>query len=358
LVFAATGQKDTKTYSEAQLIERISAAIPTPIGAQGGPKLRSRVGVAIGDDAAVISPNGESDWVLSSDAFLEGIHFLPKTCPSDSVGYKSLVRATSDLAAMGATPRLFLLTLALPADRTRGWLDGFLQGMGKAVRQLGIRLVGGDTTKAPLVLISITVLGEVPKGCAVTRSGARPGDLIYVSGKLGRAQLGYELLRHARGATPRYRRLVEPHLYPEIRLKLGAWLARQRLASAMMDLSDGLSTDLARLCDSSKVGARLFESRIPRVQIREARPPARWKLDPLQMALHGGEDYELLFTVPPGNKHRLAKAPGFEELAEIGEITRDKAIVLSASGGHRERLKPQGWDPFRKPSLAGIEPKS
>jgi thiamine-monophosphate kinase len=198
-----------------------------------------------------------------------------------------------------------------------------------------------------LVSISITVAGKIEKGRAVARSGARPGDLIYVSDTLGRAQLGLELMQNRLGKTARYRRLLQPHLYPKIRLQLGAWLARQRLATAMMDLSDGLSSDLARLCDSSKVGARLFENRIPRVRIPADSKLAKFKLDSLQMALHGGEDYELLFTVSPDTRTELRSAPGFKELVSIGEITREKRILLETADGRTRPLRIRGWDSFR-----------
>jgi thiamine-monophosphate kinase len=335
-------------YSEVQLIERIRAEIPSISGPLLAASAPGNVALGIGDDGAVLSPQGDTDWVLSCDAFLEGVHFLSGSYPPDSVGYKSLVRATSDLAAMGATPTLFLLTLALPANRTGAWLGSFLQGMGRAARRLGLRLAGGDTTKFPLVSISLTVLGEVEKGAAITRSGARPGDHIYVSGRLGRALLGFELLRRGLGGGAKYRRLLKPHLYPEARLELGAWLARKRLASAMMDLSDGLSTDLHRLCGSSAVGARLIAERIPAVQIPAIPRLARGNLDPLSMALHGGEDYELLFTVPANKNSALRRAPGSAELTEIGEITRGREVVLVSSDGRGRRLKPQGWDPFKK----------
>lgn len=335
-----------KIRGESQLIERITATVPaedrTPSRFAWAHGLR----IGIGDDAAVLRSNGKTDWVASCDAFLEGVHFHFKDYAPDSVGYKSLVRATSDLAAMGATPRLFLLTLALPSSRTTTWLDKFLVGMARAARQLDIRLVGGDTSKFPLVSISITVLGEIENGRAATRVGARCGDFVYVSGTLGGAELGLELMRLGRGAKARYRHLLQPHLYPRIRLELGAWLARQRVASAMMDISDGLSTDLARLCDANKVGARLFGSRIPRVQIPDSPKLAKLKLDPLRMALHGGEDYELLFTVPRNRRAQLRNAPGFRQLAEIGEITREKRIMLVASDGTAQPLKPLGWDPF------------
>src|SRR5690242_12256312 len=171
---------------EAQLIERVRRAIPSR--ESGGLRL------GIGDDAAVIAARDGSEWVLSCDAFLEGVHFLANRHPADSAGFKALARATSDLAAMGAQPRLFLLTLALPASRTGKWLDGFLGGMGRAARQLGMRIAGGDSTKSARISASITVLGEVRRGLAVRRSGARPGDILCVSGRLGGAELGLKMV--------------------------------------------------------------------------------------------------------------------------------------------------------------------
>jgi thiamine-monophosphate kinase len=338
---------------EDQLIRRICRAIPSKIGPHEG-VLR----LGIGDDAAIVMPRGGAEWVLSCDAFLEGVHFFGDLHPPDSVGYKSLVRATSDLAAMGATPRFFLMTLALPSSRTGDWLDGFLSGMGRAARTLGMQLAGGDTAKSRMVSISITVLGEVvgavlgevALGRAVTRAGAHPGDLLYVSGRLGRAELGLELMRRGLGREQGLRRLLQQHLYPEIRLKLGAWLAEHSIASAMMDLSDGLSTDLARLCRASGVGARLRRNRIPQISISSAlsKRLGKPRLDPLKMALHGGDDYELLFTVPPHRAKSLRRAPGFSELTPVGEITTGKRILLVGDDGVATVLEPRGWDPFRK----------
>ncbi|HVB54867.1 MAG TPA: thiamine-phosphate kinase, partial [Candidatus Acidoferrales bacterium] len=272
---------------------------------------------------------------------------------ADSVGYKALVRAASDLAAKGATPRLFLLTLALPPSRTGAWLDSFLKGMGRAAQVLGMRLAGGDTTACPIVSISITVAGEAPRGHAIRRSGARAGDIIYVSGRLGRAQLGLELVLGGSHRIPAFRKLLQPHLYPHIRIELGAWLARHRVASAMTDISDGLSTDLGHLCTSSGVGARLWTDHVPRVEIpaRVTAKLGRTRLDgPLEMALHGGEDYELLFSVSPRKATLLRQAPEFAEAAAIGEITRGKQILLVESNGRATQLKPRGWDPFGRHS--------
>ncbi|MGA8142553.1 MAG: thiamine-phosphate kinase [Candidatus Acidiferrales bacterium] len=329
---------------EGQLVDRIARAVPSVSAHHPFHGVR----IGIGDDAAILSPNGRADWVLSCDAFLERVHFLAQAHPPDSVGYKSLVRATSDLVAMGATPRYFLLTLALPAPLTGRWLDAFLAGMGRAARSLGMRLIGGDTTKHRSVSISITVLGEIPRGHALTRSGANPGDLLYVTGELGRAQLGLEMVRRKLTHGRKLQNLLRPHLYPRIRVKLGEWLSRTKTATAMMDISDGLSTDLVRLCAASQVGARVEADRVPRVSIPENfnRAFGKRKLNALEMALHGGDDYELLFSVPPHRAKTLRSAPGFSDLTAIGVITRGRQVLLVGSGGSVSPLEARGWDPF------------
>jgi thiamine-monophosphate kinase len=328
---------------ERQLVEKIARAL-----AQQRPA-SSRLKMGIGDDAAVMSTGGHAELVLSCDTFLEDVHFQLKTHPPDSVGYKALARATSDLAAMGATPRFYLLTLALPNTRTGPWLDDFLKGMARASRELGIAIVGGDTTQSRTIFISITVLGEITPGRALTRCGAHPGDIIYVSGKLGRAQLGLELVLRGQARNRQLRAVTQPHLYPKIRIELGAWLAKQRIATSAMDLSDGLSTDLARLCAASQVGAKIHASKVPSVTIppAAARKLTNRQLDPLQLALHAGEDYELLFTVSPRQARKPGRAPGAAALTAIGEITRPRELILVANDGRERPLKSHGWDPFR-----------
>jgi len=333
--------------AETKLIERIARAVPSEIGLRRrGSGGKGWVRRGIGNDGAVLVP-GRRDWVLSCDAFLEGVHFLAEAHPPDSVGYKSLTRAVSDLAAMGATPRFFLLTLALPLSKTGSWLDGFLKGMARASRALGIRLIGGDTKKSSSVSISITVLGETAPGLAVARSGARPGDLICVTAGLGQAQLGLELVRKGLASKRGLRPLMEQHLYPTIRVKLGAWLARNGVASSMMDISDGLSTDLGRLCAASRVGARIYARDLPLAKAPAALL-ARLRLDPLEMALNGGDDYELLFTVPPEHVKRLQKAPGHRDIRAIGRIERGSRVFLVGTDGRAQPLESGGWDPFRK----------
>ncbi len=331
-------------HKEDQLVERIARKVPSILGHRASGVLR----LGIGDDSAILSPGGRSDWVLSCDAFLEGVHFLAKVHPPDSVGYKSLVRAASDLVAMGASPRYLVMTLALPASRIGTWLDGFLAGMARAARYLGMRLIGGDTTKSGSVSISITVLGEVPRGRALRRSGARPGDLIYVTGKLGRAQLGLELVRANLARRSGLQDVLRQHLYPRIPMKLGEWLAGSQIASAMMDISDGLSTDLTRLCAASRVGARIEAQHVPRVSIPAGLFRGARRMDPLQMALHGGDDYGLLIAVPRRRVNRLQRAPDFSSLTCIGEITPGRRILLVNDNGSTTALEAHGWDPFRR----------
>src|SRR4029077_1146298 len=187
----------------------------------------------IGDDAAVLRPSVGAEWVVTTDAFLENVHFLRKVHPPKAVGYKALARATSDLAAMGARPRYFFLTLALPAACAGAWLDEFLRGMARASRRFGLILAGGGTTKYPVVVTSLTVLGEVEKGKAILRSGAKPGDLLCVSGTLGEAELGLRLVQSKLYKQKRWAGLLKKHFYPEPRLTVGEWLAAHQYVSSM-----------------------------------------------------------------------------------------------------------------------------
>jgi thiamine-monophosphate kinase len=322
---------------EDQLIDRVSRRFPFT-----GDGLK----VGIGDDAAVLRPAPNKEYIVTTDAFLENVHFLRKVHPARAVGYKAVARATSDIAAMGARPRYFFLTLGLPDNCTGTWLDEFLGGMARAARRYGMLLAGGDTTKYPSVIASLAVLGEADRGRAILRSGARHGDLLCVSGRLGEAELGLQLIQRKFHRQKLWARLLRKHFYPEPRLALGQWLATHQCATSMIDTSDGLSTDLRHICKASGVGARVWASKIPAVKIP---PELRVKgFDPLKMALHGGEDYELLFTVPKRFSSRLPRKVGGVPVTVIGEITREKKVVLIGPDGISEPLQPRGWDPFRK----------
>jgi thiamine-monophosphate kinase len=321
--------------------------------------LRSAVRLGIGDDAALFAPRSGYETILTCDWFLEGTHFLRDRHPADSVGWKCLARAASDIAAMGGTPRCFLLSLALPNELTGSWLTGFLGGLRRASRNLQCPIAGGDTTRQNRVLINVTVVGEVRSGRALLRSGAKAGDIIYVSGRLGEAELGLSELRAARGKIRAADPMLRKHLYPEPRIALGRWLADHRLATAAMDLSDGLSTDLARLCESSKVGATISTSNLSAAAVQQSSVP-KWNgsrrsrsanIDSalrksLSLALNGGDDYELLFTVAPSKAHKIPSTYQDLKLTAIGEITPGPRLTLD-SNGRESNLNPAGWDPFR-----------
>ena len=312
------------------------------MAAQSGRRL-SGLRVGMGDDAALWRPRPGYETVLTCDYFLEGTHFLTDKHPPDAIGWKCLARALSDIAAMGGWPRCFLLSLALPTTHTGQWLTEFLSGLRRAAKRFGCVLAGGDTTVDRKVLISVTAVGEVPAGCELLRSAARPGDRIYVSGRLGEAELGLRLLRN-QGRPNRNDPRLGKHLYPEPRLALGQWLAAKRIPSAMMDISDGLSSDLPRLCAASQVGARINADALPVVRLNgKARAP---RFDPLSLALDGGDDYELLFTVNPRNVQRLPRSFHGLPLTRIGEITRERKLLLRDAHGRERHLLPHGWDPF------------
>lgn len=301
--------------------------------------------IGIGDDAALFRPKRGCETILTCDWFLEGTHFLRDKHPSDAVGWKCLARAVSDVAAMGGVPRCFLLSLALPESHTGRWLNEFLGGLQRAARKFGCVMAGGDTTRQREILINVMVVGEVRATRAVLRSGARAGDFIFVSGHLGGAELGLRLLRKSKGRANAQNPLLKKHFYPEPRLALGQWLCDRRLVTAMMDISDGLSSDLPRLCTASEVGARVESAKIPRVQISTSNRSRG--IDPQQLALHGGDDYELLFTIPPGKVNLLPRTFRGLPLTAIGKIAEKQKLVLLDERGHERPLAAGGWDPFR-----------
>jgi thiamine-monophosphate kinase len=311
-----------------------------------GRQLASGVILGIGDDAALFRPTSGREMVLTCDWFLEGTHFLSDKHPPASIGWKCLARAISDVAAMGGAPKCFLLSLALPNFRTSRWLDEFLRGLDRASRRFHCPLAGGDTTERNEILINITVVGEVRTGRALLRSGIRAGDIIYVSGRLGEAELGLRRLRQAKKIASIKSPLLRKHLYPEPRVRLGRWLAEKRLVTAMMDLSDGLSSDLPRLCEASRVGAVVHAAKLPSLPKTHLADIS--DSDALQLALHGGDDYELLFTVPPRKARRIPPLLDGLPLTAIGLITRDRRILISEGNGNTHALPAHGWDPFRK----------
>jgi thiamine-monophosphate kinase len=344
-----------KPLSEDSILRKILASCrASPSGGRVSPS----IALGIGDDAALFRPRPGYETILTCDWFLEGTHFLRDKHPPDSVGWKCLARAVSDVAAMGGTPRCFLLSLAIPASLTGRWLDDFLVGLRRASRKFQCALAGGDTTRRDEVLINVTVIGEVQAGSAVRRSGAQAGDVICVSGRLGEAELGLRILKQSKKIPSPGNPLTRKHLYPEPRIMLGQWLAKNRLASSMMDLSDGLSSDLLRLCAASGVGARLEIAKIPRVRIPKR--ASSQQTDSTRLALHGGDDYELLFSLPPHKLHLVPASFRGVPLTSIGIITGKRELMILEESGSKRQLVASGWDPFRErsPRLAAKSPEN
>ncbi len=301
----------------------------------------------IGDDCAVLrflpgrGQQKEEDVLVTTDFTVEGSHFRREWHSAEAVGHRCLARGLSDIAAMGGEPVAAFLSLALPRDLPQSWVGRFARSLIGLAERYVLTLAGGDTAESPNgVLADIIVVGTVPKGKAVLRSGARPGDRIYVSGELGgsAAALWQMRMKPKRKLNPQeYPR----HFFPEPRIELGRALREKGLPSAMIDTSDGLSTDLAHICEESGVGAELQAEEIPRASVGK---PAR-EVD-LQFALHGGEDYELLFTAPLGR--RIPSRIAGISITEIGHITRGKKIFVRNRGGIRYELEPLGWEHFRR----------
>ena len=288
----------------------------------------------IGDDCAVISGAGRTDLLVTTDLLLEGIHFRRPWQDADSLGHKALARGLSDIAAMGGIPRYAFLSLALPRGIASQWINQFFAGLLRLAESSGVILAGGDTASSRSGFVAdIMLLGEAPRGKAVLRSGARPGDEIWVSGSLGGAAAALELLRRKKKIARR-KELLQPLFYPQPRLALGRLLSRRGLASAMMDLSDGLSIDLSRLCEASRVGARIEAETIPRL-----------RQTPLDKALHGGEDFELLFTVPASRAGRVPKQVEGIQLTRIGRVIRGRRLRL-VRAGREEPLPVLGFEHF------------
>ena len=314
--------------------------------AAGEANARAGIRLGMGDDAAIWRPRNGFETILTCDWFLEGSHFLRNVHPPDAIGWKCLARAASDVAAMGGKPRCFLLSLALPESCTGEWLVGFLAGLKRASRKLDCMLAGGDTTRRREILVSVTVLGEIRKGRGVLRSEARPGDRIFVSGNLGQAELGLKQIRKGRRGDRQLSRMTQKHLYPEPRVALGQWLGEKRIATAMMDLSDGLSSDLARLCRASGVGAKVQVTQIPLASLDFSEEFSA--AERLRAGLHGGDDYELLFCVAKSDALKIPSKFFGIELTEIGEVTPGHKIKIFESSGESRELTAEGWDPFRK----------
>jgi thiamine-monophosphate kinase len=319
---------------EFGLIERIAARVSP--GAD--------VTIGIGDDAAAVVPTPGLLILTTSDMLVEGIHFDLAYCDPLTLGRKSLAVNLSDIAAMGGKPRWFLLSLALPRELHCEFLDSFIDGMLQLAGEFDVTLIGGDTCASGAgVVISITVLGEQRSELVVQRRGARPGDLIFVTGTLGDASLGLELLRHGK----RENLPIKRHLDPSPRVREGAALACAGLPTAMIDLSDGLLADLGHILDNSGVGARLEVGRLP-LSGSFLEYSATLPGDPLLFPLAGGEDYELLFTAPASKDTAVREilAQLSTQVTVIGAITSAIGITAFAPDGADYSALRRGYNHF------------
>ena len=309
--------------------------------------------VPVGDDAAVVEP-GEHHAILTADMLVEGVHFRRDAISAHDLGRKALTVNVSDVAAMGGSPRYGLASVGLPPSVESPWIVELYGGMREAADDYGMTVVGGDTNRAGGLVVSVAVYGEVAKGRAVTRSGARPGDRLVVTGRLGAAAGGLRLAQTEPEdvmeilGEPWARALVAALQRPTARVGEGQTLARSG-ATAMIDLSDGLALDLTRLCAASEVGARVRLADLPVApELDELARSA--DVDPLEFAVQGGEDYELLATMPAEDVEaaRAALAERYRTpLTEIGEVTSADVVVVAADGSERP-LAAEGWDHFAR----------
>ncbi|MDH5586942.1 MAG: thiamine-phosphate kinase [Nitrospirota bacterium] len=331
---------------EFQLIQ----SIPRQLTTQG-----CQPTVGTGDDAAVFAPSPKEQVVISTDLLVEEIHFTRKTATLFDIGYKAAAANLSDLAAMGATPTGIFVAIALPPSLTHHDWQEFYRGLATPCRPLKVRLLGGDTSSSPNSLfIAITIIGQVHPKHILTREGAKVGDLIYVSGTLGDSAAGLTYLKkynhppQPSTLSKAMSFLVQRHLKPTPKISLGQLLASQPYASSAMDLSDGLSGDLAHLCRQSRVGALILSNHIPMSEQLQ-RYAKRVRTNPLDWSLHGGEDYELLFTIPPQSQRAFQKMAKKRRIpvTQIGTIQPKRfGIRIEYDEQRHEKLAPKSYEHF------------
>jgi thiamine-monophosphate kinase len=303
--------------------------------------------LGIGDDAAALRVSSSALLLATTDMLLEGVHFDLSYTDVYSLGRKAAAVNLSDIAAMGGVPRFCLTSLGIPSHVKAGQVLDFYRGFNALLRTHKTVLVGGDTcASADGLIVSVTILGEVNRKNMITRAGAKPGDRIFVTNALGDSAAGLELLKSGvRSRESGVRKLIQKHLRPIPRVEWGRKIALSRCAGAMIDISDGLSSDLTHICEQSGVGAVVYSDKIPLSasllkSVKQLKKPA------LHYALSGGEDYELLFTVPPAKVKRLEslRVP----LTEIGTITKERELFIMSVDGRKKPLRPSGYDHFAR----------
>jgi len=314
--------------------------------------------LGIGDDCAVLRQRNGNDTVITADLLIEDIDFRLEYTSPELLGHKSLAVSLSDIASMGAKARWAMLSVGIPGGLWRSkFLDRFYDGFFELAGRHGVKLIGGDISRTPDgVVVDSIVMGEISEGRALRRSGAKPGDIVFVTGSLGGAAAGLRMLQEghrlskgrARSKVARSREnLLKRQLAPEPRSELGIWLAKRQLATAMIDISDGLSSDLAHICEASGVGAVVDESRIP---IDEGMSAFTSDAEEhMELALNGGEDFELLFTVKPRKAEALGAVLGGVRITEIGRITdSENQIDVVQKDGAVKALRASGFEHFRE----------
>ncbi|HEV2836555.1 MAG TPA: thiamine-phosphate kinase [Pyrinomonadaceae bacterium] len=318
--------------------------------------LRHRFSSHIGDDAAVVRTTAGHETLITADLLVEDIDFRRTTAPPLLLGHKALAVSLSDIAAMGARPRWSLISIGVPDEIWQSeFVDQFYEGLKSLANRYDVKLIGGDTSRTnEKIVIDSIVLGECSTARAVHRTGAQPGDQIFVTGSLGGAAAGLRLIE--RGAHLAEQNLADDdsqkidhvllrQLRPEPRVGWGMVLGDERVATAMIDVSDGLSSDLNHMCSASGVGALIESSLLP-IDHQVVELCGRRALDPLQLALHGGEDFELLFTVRAEDVSRLPRRVDGVEITRVGEVTKEGDGVKISEGSRVWELNPGGWKHF------------
>lgn len=310
----------------------------------------------IGDDTAILAPEPDQDLLWTIDSLIEGVHFDLRYTPLRDLGWKSLAVNLSDIAAMGGEPRYALLALGWPPRRELEQALELALGIQEIAREYGVAVIGGDTVASPAgVSISLTVLGRIAPRQALRRDGARVGDDIYVTGPLGLAAAGLAVRRHGLELPADVTTsLTEALLRPRPQVAAGRLLARQRLATAAIDLSDGVASDLEQICQRSGVGAVLSAADLP-IPPAVHQTAARLRMNPVELALQGGEDYQLLFTFTPADRSALGAAfaeAGLPAPYFIGTVVPGPGIRLGSADGEQE-IAGTGFDHFPDPIPAG-----
>jgi thiamine-monophosphate kinase len=318
---------------EKKLIEQIRRSVC------GG----ESVVTGIGDDCAVLRVPPGHELLVTTDFTLEKMHFRRDWHRPELVGRRCLTRGLSDIAAMGGEPRAAFLSLALPGDVPQKWVRRFLKGLLDLAAEFEVPLAGGATAQsAGGIQVDIVVVGSVPKGRAVLRSGAKAGEGIYVTGELGGSAAELARLAKTKPVGAEYFRRFSRQPRPQARLAVGQWLRQHRVASAMIDLSDGLSTDLDHICQESHVGAEIEAEAIPRARAEMGKEPGKKRVA-LELALHGGDDYELLFTSAAAVPDEVAGV----RVTRIGHTTSSAGMRLVLPDGKKHPLQASGWEHFK-----------